>query len=125
MKKMMLAAFLAVLILCGAAFAAGQSSEGQSSGAGHPSDTGQLNGAGASGQNAWIEQFNDVCSATTASMALSKGQLKSRISRTDALKLRLDGLEESAKKVYSRRLRMCHDMYDFSLKAKEKADTKK
>lgn len=114
LKKIMLAAF-AVMALSGAAFAADIPSSVQSPG------IGQMNGTGAARQNAWIKQFNDVCSATTMSMALSKKELRSRIRRADALKIRLDCLEESAEKVYSRRLKMCRDMYNFALEAKEKA----
>jgi hypothetical protein len=114
MKKIMMAAF-AVLILSGAAFAADARFSG----------TGKPGGAGSGPEEReWINEFNDVCSATTASMALSKDELNSHIRSADALKGRLGCLGDSAKKVYSRRLRMCHDMYEFALDAKVKEDKK-
>ena len=94
-----------VLILASAAFAAGP----------QPFDTATPEA------RAWIEKFNQVCAGTTGSMALSKDELKSLISRADNLKGRLGALEDSAKKVYSRRLGMCHDMYEFALEVKGNA----
>ncbi len=102
MKKTIMSAFFVVL-LSGPALAAGA-----------------MPGSGSSAQNEWIREFNDVCQATTASMALSKSQLKTRIGLADALKTQLGCLEDSARKVYTTRLRMCHDMYGFALKVKEK-----
>ncbi|MDA8089330.1 MAG: hypothetical protein M0Z61_03775 [Nitrospiraceae bacterium] len=75
-------------------------------------------------ERSWIDEFNQVCSETGASMTLSEDQLKDRISSAEGLKGRLGTLDDSAKKVYSRRLDMCRNMYTFALEAKGKKTNK-
>jgi hypothetical protein len=68
----------------------------------------------------WRTEFDIVCAKTADSMELSTDELKSLISRCEKLKEAIDKLDESTRKVFSRRLRMCRDIYAFALEAKEK-----
>lgn len=68
----------------------------------------------------WRGEFDSLCAKTGDSMELSTDELKSLISRCDNLKELIGKLDESTKKVFSKRLRMCRDLYVFSLEAKEK-----
>ena len=75
-------------------------------------------------QQEWKQEFADVCAETQNAMTLSVSELKSHIERCDKLFERLDelnGMEGgSAKKVYAKRLKMCRDLYEFTLEHKEK-----
>ena len=68
----------------------------------------------------WRGEFDSICAKTGDSMELSTDELKSLISRCDKLKELIGKLDESTKKVFSKRLQMCRDLYVFSLEAKEK-----
>ena len=74
----------------------------------------------ASAEDDWRGEFDSICAKTGDSMELSTDELKSLISRCDKLKEVLGKLDESTKKVFSKRLQMCRDLYAFSLEAKEK-----
>lgn len=76
----------------------------------------------ATGQSAgWKQEFNDVCSKTGQSAALSEDELKALIQRCDALESRISrDPDASAKKVYLRRLKTCRGMYSFSLESRQK-----
>ena len=73
----------------------------------------------AAAQVAWQKEFEDVCSRTMEAMDLSTAELRQLIERCDAVRLTIDTLEETQKKVYQRRLKMCRDMYVFALETKE------
>ena len=68
----------------------------------------------------WRGEFDSICAKTGDSMDLSTDELKSLISRCDKLKEVIGKLDESTKKVFSKRLQMCRDVYAFALEAKEK-----
>jgi hypothetical protein len=70
-------------------------------------------------QDAWKKEFEDICSKTQDSMSLTADELKSLVSRCDALKPRLEKLDETQKKVYLKRLQMCRDLFAFVLESKE------
>jgi uncharacterized coiled-coil protein SlyX len=67
----------------------------------------------------WMQEFNDVCSKTTDSMSLNRDELKSLIARCDKLKPVIEGLEETARKVYGKRLEMCKNLLVFVLESKK------
>jgi hypothetical protein len=69
-------------------------------------------------QEAWKADFDDICAKTENPLALTTEELKSLIARCDKLKLRIEQLDESAAKVYLKRLKMCRDLYMFSLESK-------
>lgn len=65
-----------------------------------------------------LAEFEAVCSKTQDAMTLSSDELRSLISRCDALKPRIDALDPSRRKVYAKRLQLCRDLYDFVLKSR-------
>ena len=73
-------------------------------------------------QEDWKTEFEDICSKTQDSMAFTTDELKSLVDRCDALKPRIEKLDESQKKVYLKRLQMCRDLLVFVMQSKpEKA----
>jgi len=75
-------------------------------------------------REAWQKEFNDICSRTQDAMTFSKEELTSLISRCDALKPEIEKLDETRKKVYLERLRMCRGLYAYVLESKTKDDKK-
>ncbi len=87
-----------------------------------PSLTGTYTGRAdiASAQEDWRREYEDVCSRTQDAMTLSESELTDLIARCDALKPVIEKLEETQKKVYLKRLRMCRDLLSFVLESKKK-----
>ncbi len=73
----------------------------------------------AAAQAAWQREFEEICSKTMEAMDLPLAELRTLIERCDKLQAAIDQLEETQKKVYRRRLKMCRDMYVFALESKE------
>jgi len=73
-------------------------------------------------QEGWRKEFDDICSKTQDAMTFSKEELTALISRCDALKPKIEKLDETRKKVYLERLRMCRGLYAYVLESKEKND---
>jgi hypothetical protein len=68
----------------------------------------------------WRKEFEDLCAKTQDAMALPMDELKSLVSRCDKLKPQIEKLDESQRKVYSRRLQVCRDLYQFVIESREK-----
>ena len=68
-------------------------------------------------EEAWKTEFDDICRKTNEATVLPKAEVKSLIERCDKLKPRIEALEESSKKVYLKRLRMCRDLFDYILES--------
>jgi hypothetical protein len=68
----------------------------------------------------WKEEFDAVCGKTDIAMTLAPEELKGLIERCDRLKTRIEGEEESTRKVYLRRLQMCRELYAFVLDTRER-----
>lgn len=79
-------------------------------GAGAPSDS-----PAAASQEGWKAEFEAVCAGTESAAALSRTELADRIARCDRLRPAIEALEESTRKVFQRRLKMCRDLYSFLL----------
>jgi hypothetical protein len=75
-------------------------------------------------QQDWEEEFAAVCSKTQNAMTLSVAELKDLIGRCDKLEERLNELDGmkggTERKVYTKRLKMCKDLYEFTLEYKDK-----
>ena len=71
-------------------------------------------------QEEWKKEFDEICSKTDNSMAFSVEELKSLVDRCDALKPRIEKLEEPQRKVTLKRLQMCRDLYTFVLEKEKK-----
>jgi hypothetical protein len=70
-------------------------------------------------EDPWRQEFNDVCSMTTYSMSLSQEELKSLIDRCEKLEPVIEGLEETTRKVYRKRLKGCLKLFVFVLETKK------
>ncbi len=85
-----------------------------------PKQTGLALGlGGVYAEEAWRAEFDEICSKTDEAETLSADELKALIARSDRLKPVLEKLEESARKVYVRRLQMCRELYQYTLQVKE------
>lgn len=71
-------------------------------------------------EDAWKTEFEDICSKTNDAMALNKEEVKALIDRCDKLKSQIEKLDETARKVYLKRLQMCRDLFVFVRDSKEK-----
>ena len=70
-------------------------------------------------EDPWRQEFNDVCSKTTYSMSLSQEELQSLIDRCEKLEPVIEGLEETTRKIYLKRLKMCEKLFVFVLETKK------
>ena len=70
-------------------------------------------------QDDWRKEFDDICAKTQEADTFSPQELKELIGRCDALKTRIEKLEESQRKVALKRLQMCRNLFDYVLQSKE------
>lgn len=68
-------------------------------------------------QDAWKAEFDEICGKTDDAGALTRSEIKSLIERCDTLRPRIEKLDESAKKVYLKRLQSCRDLFVFVLES--------
>lgn len=76
-------------------------------------------------QGDWKQEFAEVCGSTHNVMELSPAELRTFIDRCNRLEERLDELnggQGSEKKVYATRLKMCRDLYVYTLEFREKEE---
>ncbi len=71
-------------------------------------------------QDAWKTEFETVCARTQEAAGMSRDELKNLVERCDKLRPIIDKLDETQRKVYLKRLKMCRDLYAFVLETKEK-----
>jgi hypothetical protein len=69
----------------------------------------------------WRVEFEAVCATTDDSMSLTAEQLTNLIARCDKLVERIGAEEETVRRVYLRRLKMCRDLLAFVLESKNPA----
>lgn len=67
----------------------------------------------------WKAEYESVCSDIDIAMTLSEEELKGRIAKCDQLKPKIEAEEESTRKVYLRRLKMCRELYNYVLENKK------
>jgi len=70
--------------------------------------------------DAWKKEFEDICSKNDEVMALNKAEVKALVARCDALKPRLEKLDETTRTVYLKRLKMCRGLFVFVLESTPK-----
>jgi hypothetical protein len=68
-------------------------------------------------EDGWKAEFDDICMKSSEAETLPKTEVKSLIERCDTLKPRIEALEESARKVYMKRLQMCRDLFVYVLES--------
>ena len=87
---------------------------------------GCLNTVYAQEQGDWKQEYAEICDKTQNAMELSVAELKDRIERCDKLQERINKLEgpraETEKKVFTKRLKMCRELYSFALEYKEQKE---
>jgi len=71
-------------------------------------------------QEDWRKEFDEICSKTENAMAFGVEELRHLVDRCDALKSRIEMLDEPERKITLRRLQMCRDLYAFVFETKEK-----
>lgn len=98
-------AIIAMMFLFGLAGAVGGQSTGEPASHARP-------------REAWLKEFDEVCSKTDDAMSLTPEQLTSLIQRCDALLPQIEKLNETRKKVYQGRLKMCRGLYAYVLESK-------
>ena len=74
--------------------------------------------AAVAAQDDWKTEFEDICSKTQDSMAFTPDELKRLVDRCEALKPRIEKLDETQRKVYLKRLQMCRDHLVFVIESK-------
>lgn len=102
---------MVALALAGAALAAGVGDAGAVARGGLV--------ARARADEAWAAEFEAVCSRTQDAMTIPSDELRSLIRRADALRRQIEALDETRRKVYGRRLKVCRDLYAFVLGSRE------
>lgn len=70
-------------------------------------------------EEAWKEKLMALCAKTDMAMNLSPQELKELIAGCERLQPVIDGLAESPRKVYGKRLKMCRDLFVYVLQSKE------
>ena len=77
-------------------------------------------------QDDWKQEYAEVCAKTQNAMELSVAELKDRIERCDKLQVRINKLEgpqaETERKVFTKRVEMCRELYQFALEYKEQKE---
>ncbi|MCK9420167.1 MAG: hypothetical protein M0R70_12390 [Nitrospirae bacterium] len=74
--------------------------------------------AAAVAQDDWKKEFEEICSQTQDAMLGTPEELKDLVSRCDALRPRIEKLDETQKKIYLKRLHMCRDLFNYALESK-------
>ena len=72
-------------------------------------------------EGGWRAEFDAVCAKTQDAMALPVGELEALVARCDALAPEIEKLDETQRKVFSRRLKACRDLYRFVLETRARA----
>lgn len=70
------------------------------------------------GQEEWKAEFDDICSKTDGAATLTAAEVRGLIERCDKLKPQIEKLDESARKVYLRRLASCRALFQFMIDSK-------
>ena len=81
-------------------------------------------GIAAYGEEAWKIQLDGLCARTNESMSMSVDELKSLVAGCDKLKPVIEGLEESPRKLYRKRLQMCRNLLSYLLETKLRGEQK-
>lgn len=71
-------------------------------------------------ETGWKAEFDAVCGQTDNAMNMGVEELKKALERCDRLKVQLEQLEPTPRKVYLKRLQMCRNLFDYMLESKQK-----
>jgi hypothetical protein len=70
------------------------------------------------GEDNWRTDFDATCAQSNDAMALSVKELKMLIDKCDSLEKVIEAQDETVRKVYSKRLQLCKNLYFFVLETK-------
>ena len=70
------------------------------------------------GEDNWRTDFDATCAQSNDAMALSVKELKMLIDKCDSLQKVIEAQDETVRKVYSKRLQLCKNLYFFVLETK-------
>ena len=115
--RTVLGAIAAAAVLAGGASAQAPAKAPAKAPAGSPA---AAPGGAAAAPEGWRKEFDEVCGRTQDAMSLATDELRALVRRCDALKPAMDALGETERKVASRRLRECRNLYQFVLDSREK-----
>jgi hypothetical protein len=68
----------------------------------------------------WKSDFEKVCGQTDNAADLTIEELKKSLEKCDALKIRIEALESTPRKIYLKRLQMCRNLLQFMIESREK-----
>jgi len=68
----------------------------------------------------WRAEFDAVCGQTDNAMNMGVEELKQALERCDRLKVQVEQLEPTPRKVYLKRLQMCRNLFGYMLESKQK-----
>ena len=77
------------------------------------------------GEGSWRAEFDAICAHSNNAMALSAEELKTLVERCDRLQKEIDAEEETVRKVFTKRLGLCRNLYTFVLETKQQEQQKK
>jgi hypothetical protein len=66
----------------------------------------------------WRTEFEDICVRTADAQAMTVEDLTRLVSRCEALRPQIERLNESERKVFLKRLKMCEDLFRYVLESK-------
>jgi hypothetical protein len=75
-------------------------------------------------EESWRQELEELCSRTNDAIAFTAEELRTFVEKCDRLKPRIEALDESSRKVYGKRLRMCRDFYQFMAESKKEGGAK-
>lgn len=75
--------------------------------------------APALGEEAWLADFEQICSQTGEAMNLSVAELNAKLARCAELQKVIETRDESVRKVYLKRLQLCRNLYAYVLEHKK------
>jgi hypothetical protein len=78
-----------------------------------------LSPAHAVAQEGWRGEFDDISMAASDAMSLTVPELEKLLTRCATLKITIETLDESYRKVYGKRLQMTRDLLQFMLDSKK------
>ena len=73
------------------------------------------------GDPPWRIEFDEACASTSDTMALSREELQTLITKCEHLQKAIEQLDESTRKVFLKRVLMCKNLYQYVLDTKNSA----
>jgi hypothetical protein len=68
----------------------------------------------------WKTEFEKICGQTDNAADMSIEDLKKSLEKCDALKVRIEALEATPRKIYLKRLQMCRNLLQFMIDSRQK-----